>query len=259
MSFFQSFACFVLLIFTFQACEQKEEPVTPPIVSQSSKFFYTLTVTNGRPIDTTTGQYVLWAHWRGDSNYRFSVPLHFWVRSPDRITFSGSIDFTSADSLGADSIDSILLSIEPMTVPLVPSSPLVSGPADAHANPVAAMTTDNTIEDFSGVTGSVLFTTTSLDTSRAKSEFYLMQLINGVPAASLTNLPPPPTGWTYGLWVLDSNFYPMHRFFYGTFTSAFGHDSDPTTDAFPYPGGFKPAALTDAGARLEITLEPTFD
>jgi hypothetical protein len=118
------------------------------------------------------------------------------------------------------------------------------------------LTTDSAVGDFSALKGSVLFTTTSSDTNRARSEFYLMQMNGGVPSASLKNLPEPPHGWRYGLWVLDSNFIPMHRFFYGTFTSATGHDSDSLHDAFAFPGGYNPASLADPGGRLEVTLEP---
>src|SRR5438874_708414 len=100
MSLLRSFACFALVMLAFQACEQKEEPVTPPaVISVTTKYFYTLTVTDGKPIDTTMGQYVLWFHWRGDSSYRLSVPLHFWVRSGGNLTFSGSVVLDAPDSV----------------------------------------------------------------------------------------------------------------------------------------------------------------
>jgi hypothetical protein len=230
--------------------EDNKRPPSPPPPSKDTARFFTLEVANLRPLDTTSGQYVLWIKGPGDSTLRLAKRLDFWTRPGGQMIFSGSILVGKPDSL-----TEVLVSIEPMQTPSSPSNQLIKGTYN-RSQAAYILTTDSTIGDFSATSGSVLFTTTSSDTNRARSEFYLMRLNGSTPAASLNNLPMPPSGWHYGLWVLDSNFIPRHQFFYGLFLQAEGHDSDSTHDAYEFPGGYNPASLTDPAGRIEITLEP---
>jgi hypothetical protein len=230
--------------------EDNKRPPAPPPPSKDTAKFFTLSVDNLRPLDTASGQYVLWIKGPGDSALRLAKRLDFWTRPGGLMTFSGSILVGKPDSLSE-----VLVSIEPMQTPASPSNQLIKGTYD-RSQAAYILTTDSTVGDFSAISGSVLFTTASSDTNRARSEFYLMRLNASTPTASLNNLPVLPTGWHYGLWVLDSNFIPRHRFFYGLFSQAEGHDSDSSHDAFAFPGGYNPASLTDPAGRIEITLEP---
>jgi len=229
--------------------ENKRPPSLPPPSKDTARFF-TLAVDNLRPLDTVSGQYVLWIRGPGDSALRLTKRLDFWTRPGGQMVFSGSILVGKPDSLAE-----VLVSIERMQTPSLPSNRLIQGTYD-RSQAAYILTTDSTVGDFSAARGSVLFTTASSDTNRARSEFYMMQLIGGTLTASLNNLPILPAGWHYGLWVLDSNFIPMHRFFYGLFSSAVGHDSDSSHDAFAFPGGYNPASLADPAGRIEVTLEP---
>jgi len=112
------------------------------------------------------------------------------------------------------------------------------------------------VGSFTGARALVTFTTRLADTQRSKSEFYFMQVAGGVASAGIAGFPLPPSGWEYASWVLDSNFFPIHKFFYGAFKHADSSDSLPANDEFPFPGGYNPARLNDPGARMEITLEP---
>lgn len=119
-------------------------------------------------------------------------------------------------------------------------------------------TNSSGVGDFASATATATFTTRSTDTDLAKNEFYLVRFVNGVPYASSANLPHAPAGWSYGLWVLDSSFYPIHQFFYGAFTDPDSADTHPTNTDYALPGGFNLAPLNDPGAELEVTLEPSF-
>jgi hypothetical protein len=211
-------------------------------------------VANIRALDSESGQYVLWLRMRGDTAW-FAKQLTYWTVG------AGSLDFLGIIALPhmPDSIERAFVAIEPPHIPDSPTSILMAGAFDSIGDS-ASMSTVNEggVGDYSKARASVIFTTQSTDTNRAKSEFYLMDVIGGVPSSSVSNLPIPPQGWDYGLWVLDSNFYPLHKFFYGAFAKADSSDSKSRNDEFPFPGGFNPAPLTDPGARLEVTLEPNF-
>jgi hypothetical protein len=236
---------------------------TPPIVQKpsgfDSNFHYELPVGNIRALVASSGeQYVLWLRLRTDSGLVWdAVQLTVPYRLPnDSLKWYGNLTLHESP----DSIVLAVLSIEPMVIPSTPTSKLIAGAFTGGSMNAAFLSAvdSNGIGDISNASGSVIFTTKSADTNRAKQEFYLMQLNNGVTTASVQNLPIPKAGWTYGLWVLDSNFYPMHQFFYGYFSDATGPDSEPSDNEYPFPGGFKPPMLNDPGARLEVTLEPTF-
>ena len=238
-------------------CSQSDttqNPPKPPVVLPAGSYNFQLKVKNLREIDTTVSRYVLWLA-MSDTTWQ-AVPLNFWYtkRLPDSMVFHGVV------KVKPDSILRSVLSIERLPTPSKPTVTLIAGDFSHGTLSAANMSTADTagMGDFSSATGSVLFTTQSTDTNRAKQEFYLMQVANGVRTASVSGLPKPKSGWVYGLWVLDSGFYPQHKFFYGAFADVGGPDSDPTNDGFPFPGGYNPAPLNDPGARLEVTLEPAF-
>ena len=197
---------------------------------------------------------MLWFEMIGDST-DLSVPLTNATTSNDSLVFSGIVKLPHSP----DSILSTLVSIEPTALPNSPTSALITGQFQSDRGySILNAANSGGVGDFSNVAGSAIFTTKSSDTARADQEFYLMKFVNGVPTSSIQNLPSAPVGWRYGLWVLDSSFYPLHKFFYGWFGNANGPGSDSSNAEFPFPGGYNPAPLNDPGAMLEVTLEPDF-
>ena len=241
-----------LLLLTLVSCTSTIAPTS------TFTYHFQLPVANLHRLDAAHEQYVLWLKMRTDNGIVWNA-VQLAVTNlgvNDSLIWTGDLTLHEP----SDSIERAVLSIEPPVIPATPSSKLIAGAFIGGSLNSASLTTSDSegIGDYSTASGSVLFTTKSSDTNRAKSEFYLMQINNGIPAASLQNLPLPKAGWVYGLWVLDSNFYPLHQFFYGSFANAAGPDTDPTNEGFPFPGGFRPAPLNDPGAKLEITLEPSF-
>lgn len=238
-----------LLATALVGCSASNTP--PPVEAPTTPTLkYRLTVQNLRPIDTSYEQYVLWLRVKPSEGW-VSISLSTGQRANTggALTFSSTLQ--AADS--TDSIDSAILSIEPLTIPQTPTSILITG---AVARDTGLLSSTGA-GDFSLAAGSALFTTRSSDTNRAKNEFYLMHMAaTGTPTASITGLPRAPAGWIYGLWVLDSNFFPPHQFLYGYFSNSNGPDSNATNASYPFPGGYNPAPLTDGGARIVVTLEP---
>ncbi len=244
----------VALLFALGSCTHSDSPpaTTPPVVLPTGSYNFHLSVHNGRPLDSAVSRYVLWLEHR-DSSWQ-AVPLSFWYvgHTPDTMGFQGVV------KTSADSIMRVVLSVESSSSASKPTVSLLDGAFVAGTTNAATLSLSNSIADCSNAAGTVLFTTNSADTNRAKQEFYLMEVKNGVNISSITGLPVPRAGWVYGLWVLDSGFYPIHKFFYGYFTDVNGPGSIPSNSGFPFPGGFNPAPLNDAGAKLEVTLEPEF-
>lgn len=238
---------FILLCLA--GCSSGTNP--PPSIPQplpNGTYNYVLDVSNLRPLDTTSGQYVLWLKMIDDTMWH-SKSLNFWRAKTGFLEFAGQIQLPSAP----DSIQTVEISVEPMAVPPSPSSLLLTGSFYQDSSTLSSV-----VGDYSDAGASVIFTTQSSDTNRSKQEFYLMRFVNGLHTATAMNMPAPPNGWTYGLWVLDSNFYPKHRFFYGWFRNADSSSSEWKPGEFQFPGGFNPAPMNDPGARLEVTLEPQF-
>jgi hypothetical protein len=215
---------------------------------------YALHVVNLRPQDSTGNQYVLWVQMRGSSTW-YSTALRSPQILEDSLDFSGSITIPQTP----DSIGDAYVSIEPSMIPASPTSILIAGAFNATSGS-ASLSTMNAggVGNFSQAQATATFTTKSGDTTRAMNEFYLMRFRNGAPEPSCANVPVAPKGWSYGLWVVDSNFLPLHQFFYGAFTNPDNSDTNPTNTDYPFPGGFNPAPLNDPGAMLEVTLEPSF-
>jgi hypothetical protein len=228
------------------------EPKPSPL--PAGPYHYQFEAANLRPLDTSNGRYVLWLHILGDSSAK-SVPLIDGKYSNGSLVFTDTIELPN----NLDSILDAYVNIEPPGSVSIPSNPLIAGQfqSDSGYSFLSAVNAGG-IGDFSKAAGSVVFTTSSSDTNRAQQEFYLMKFVNGVPASSMSNLPIAPVGWRYGLWVVDSSFYPIHQFFYGSFTNPNGLGSDSSKAEFPFPGGYNPAPLNDPGASLKVTLEPDF-
>ena len=182
--------------------------------------------------------------------------MGFWTAGSNFLDFQGTIPLPRTQ----DSIETAYVSIEPMMRGSQPSNILMEGTFRPLTDSAALSSAANgAIGDYSRAHAIVTFTTASSDTNRAKQEFYLMRLVQGVPMASAADLPSPPVGWAYGLWVLDSNFYPKHDFFYGWFRTADSASSEWMPGEYSFPGGFYAGRpLNDPGARIEITLEPEF-
>jgi hypothetical protein len=215
---------------------------------------YTLHVANLRPLDPTSGKYVLWVQMRGSSSW-YSAALGSPQMLQDSLDFSGGITIPEPP----DSIASAYVSIEPSVVPTSPTSILMAGAFNGMSGSASLSTTNaGGVGNFSVAQATATFTTKSSDTTLAKNEFYLLRFMNGTPEASCSNFPAAPKGWSYGLWVVDSNFLPLHQFFYGAFTNPDSSDTNPMNTDYPFPGGFNPAPLNDPGAQLEVTLEPSF-
>ena len=242
-----------LTFFFLAGCSS--DSITPESTSLPvGSYYYHFESANLRTLDTSNGRYVLWLHILGAPS-AMSVPLIDGKYSNDSLVFSGTVKLP----VNLDSLLDDYVKIEPPSSIGLPSTPLMTGQFQSDSG-FSFLSTTNAegIGDFSKAAGSVIFTTKSSDTSRAQQEFYLMKFVNGVPTSSMSNLPSPPVGWLYGLWVLDSSFYPVHKFFYGWFGNANSPGSDSSNAEFPFPGGYNPAPLNDPGGTLELTLEPDF-
>ncbi len=243
------YGCAVALILTvsFGGCSSTSAPTV-------AKPQYQLHIANLRPLEAANGAYVLWIRLIGDSAW-YAIPLGASSRSGDSLDFSGTYNLSQP----IDSIASAYVSIEPSSIPAKPTSMLMTGTFNARSgSALLSATNPGGVGNYALAQTTVTFTTKSSDTNLAKYEFYLMRFIHGIPEASSANMPIAPMGWSYGLWVLDSNFYPIHQFFYGAFTNPDSACAAPTNADYSLPGGYNPAPLNDAGAKLEVTLEPSF-
>jgi hypothetical protein len=243
---FYGFAVVLILLQCFTGCSST-------VVPQPGNS-YALHVANLRPLDSTGSQYVLWVQFRGSSAW-YSTALGSAQMIGDSMDFSGSITIPESP----DSISEAYVSMEPPVIPASPSSILMAGEFNgSNGSSVLTSTSAGGVGNFSQAQATATFTTKSSNTTLAENEFFLMRFVNGVPEPSCMNLPVSPKGWSYGLWVVDTNYDPQHRFFYGAFTNSDSSDTHPTSTDYPFPGGFNYAPLNDPGAQLEITLEPSF-
>jgi hypothetical protein len=253
-SFGIALAISFLVFSVFEGCRSASAPAEPSSIP-TGLYNYQFEAANLQSLGDSYGQYFLWLRMIGDSTAIFSVPLTNPKQSNDSLVFSGIIKLPH----NPDSILSAVVSIESGTLPSGPTSTLMAGQFQSDSGySFLSGTNAGAAGDYSNAIGSVVFTTKSADTSRAQKEFYLMKFVNGVPISSMSNLPIAPVGWRYGLWVIDSSFYPIHKFFYGSFTNPNGPGSDSIKAEFPFPGGYNPAPLNDPGASLKVTLEPEF-
>jgi hypothetical protein len=154
-----------------------------------------------------------------------------------------------------------------------PRSPLMIGEVTGSSSTGKALLTVAHSEaigfDFLGVTGKATFASPDYALGDYKGELYLM---NATSSSSISNgldkLPPLPSTWKYGMWVVDSatESHPPFNIFYGYFSTVSGNDSNPLDNRFAYPGGRYPADTTQAvkdmtsGDKMNIivSLEPNF-
>jgi hypothetical protein len=223
----------------------------PPVTSGGPVYHYKFLAEHIHFLGTS-GRYIAWMKFEGDTSYSLRVPLlAFFYGYPDSMKFEG--DVTLPHSI--DSLRTILVSAEPDTSAIRPSSPLVSG--NWSGSP-AFLSASATVPGVAQSHATVTFATASSDTLRSKHEFYLMTLASGEPRPSAIDLPVSPKGWRYALWVTDSAYEPKHLFYYGSFSDPTRSDDDTTAGDLPYPGGYRPPSLEDPGSQILLTLEPTW-
>ena len=243
------------IFFALTGCE-KDNPAstdTPP--KDSSTINFVVNELGMRSLRVGE-HYFMWLKLTPDSGWRIGKQLEITYTSPqDTAIMVGTLKNTIIEN-----IYRVLVTIEQTSNPLIPGLPLL----EAHDFNVdtnkkmssAALTHSQVIGDYSGLQGSLVFTSKSSDSLAYTHEFYLMNFSGGFSTASLVSLNTPPSGWKYGLWAEDTNFSPHEYFFYGLFSTAFGHDDDSTNDSYPFPGGWKPQQMNMAGGSIIVTLEP---
>jgi hypothetical protein len=242
----------LLLLIAVSSCGDETSSVTPPPSSGSAKAFHFSFLAEHMRALGTSGVYVAWFRYIGDSTFTQHTPmLAFFRPPPDSMKFDGDVTLVHA----ADSLQEILISVEPDTNAVRPSAPLMKGTLSQLS---AYLTAGTIFGQLTDARATVTFATGTADTTRAQHEFYLMTLSGGIPIASAINLPVAAAGWRYDLWVTDSSYDPKHLFYYGSFADPSGPDSDTSTTDLPFPGGYRPNLLSDPGAEILLTLEPSW-
>jgi hypothetical protein len=196
--------------------------------------------------------YVLWLKYTGDDTWHLMDTV-----STSYIFPNGYINnlFHHTDIPSVAGVSETVVSIETSLPPTHPTLTLLHGSFIQTDTGAVASISTATLGDFSSLAGSIVFPS-AIVPSINDSEFYLCSFSNASYHPSLANLPALPAGWKYGLWAIDSSFFPIQRIFYGTFTKAAGHDDDSVSDRLPFPGGAKPAAMNQRTGRIIVTLEP---
>lgn len=226
-----------------------DEP--PPCGSPNAiyKVDFEFKVKNLRPLRDGES-YSLWVRPACDSVWRLASDTTF-NKFPVRDSTVIYGRFNS--NLLPEEIAEAMVTIELSTKPITPGIALLKGLISNRFGLLSM----NHLGDFSKTTGGVTFTSPSPDSDAYKHEFYLMKL-DGEPKASIAALPVLHSGWRYGIWVADYEFFPYHEFLYGLFDKAAGHDSDSASDAYAFPGGEKKQRLDVPTGRIIVTLEPPF-
>lgn len=251
------FSFLLVGIMVWMGCHSDPVTPTPPVYNPNDSIHY-LTIT-GRHIQMARAgeAYGLWYRYGADSVWQlgssftqlYSAPADSLQRLYGYFILHGSLD----------SISAVQLTLDPLSGPRVPTSHIATGTLSGGRDSVrGVMAAAASFSAFGATSADVIFVSSTSDTNRAQHEFYLADQGTGGLTASLQSLPLPPIDWIYALWVTDSNFYPRHKFLYGTFASASGHDSDSLNDAYPFPGGFRTNDLDVPGGNILITLEPKF-
>jgi hypothetical protein len=200
----------------------------------------TVTLQHLGALDTARGQYVLWLRTnKAWQPYALSS-------TTDSTIYRAAISNVIA-------IDSAKLSIKGRSLPSTAVSVIA---AAAFSGARASLKSTNAIPDLSQATAIATFATSASDTNRAKHEVYLMQMGNGDRQASIENLPAPPPGWRYAIWVINTNFIPSQNLFFGSFSAQTGASPDALATSFAFPGGYYPGDFLSEGASVSVTLEP---
>jgi hypothetical protein len=245
-------AAVLLVSAMIAACTNDPAPPddTEPAIKGSAS--YTIYAHNLRPV--RQGEFVhLWARYKGDTSWhwmlRMVLPRNY---GDDSSRLSGRYKFTRS----LDSIEKLMVSIETIDSPSTPTTKLIAGAFLSDAAQLRPEDADG-VGDYSTITASVIFTSNAEDSMRYLQEFYFARRENGVLVPSINELPPPPQGWKYAIWMNDSNFFPEHKFFYGYLESPELPDSRNTKDSYPLPGGYEGPLLNREGGKLMVTLEPS--
>jgi hypothetical protein len=222
-----------------------KEPVVKGSVS------YTMYAHNFRNVRAGESVHV-WAIYKGDVEWTRMFKLNMpRLYGADSSRLAGRYKFTRE----IDDLEKIMVSIETVDSPTVPSAKLIAG---AFINDAAILRPEDGegVGDYAGIEASVIFTSQSTDPTRYLKEFYFAKRVGTDLKPSINALPTPPDGWKYAIWFSDSNFYPQHKFFYGYLESPGLPDSRNSKDTYPLPGGYEGPQLDRLGGHLMVTLEP---
>jgi len=166
-------------------------------------------------------------------------------------------------NISPDSITDALVTLQPPNHPnLIMDYPILEAHNFIYDAPtkttISSFVSKNILGDYSALQGGLVFTSKMTDSLAYTHEFYLMNYTDSSQTASLISLNPPPKGWNYALWAIDSAFTPHQNFLYGLFSSGSGHDSDSVNDYYPFPGGWKQQQMNIGSGSIIVTLEPQF-
>jgi hypothetical protein len=245
-------ACLILLVLIISSvvgCDSVSKPHdTGGEDSTLFKIDFDFRVKNFRPL--RTGEfYALWVKQQPDTVWKLASDSNF-NRFTARDTTYIFGRFYSASH--PDSIFEAMVTIERTKKPAFPGVPFLWSRVERDTGYLSM----NHLGDFSKAAAGLTFTSKSSTPDAYKREFYLMRFNNDTPQSSVAFLPRLHSGWRYGLWVVDYEFFPFHEFLYGLFDEPVGHDSDSAGDAYPYPGGAKKQPLDVATGKIVVTLEP---
>jgi hypothetical protein len=244
------FLLFALTIGSFIGCDSISMPHdNGGVDSTIYKIDFEFRVKNFRPL--RPGEfYSLWVKQRPDSTWRLASDSNF---NRFQVLDSTSIYGRFFSPIHPDSIYEAIVTIELTKKPSAPGIALLR----ANVLRDTGFLTMAHLGNFSKATGGLTFTSKSLtDPEAYKREFYLINLNNGTPQSSIAMLPQLNSGWRYGLWAADYEFFPYHEFLYGLFDDPVGYDSDSAGDAYPFPGGAKKQRMDVPTGRIIVTLEP---
>jgi hypothetical protein len=221
----------------FAGCSATEEAI------QTHSGIATISLRNLGALDSAREQYVLWLRSNG-AWQSYAMTNGVQPATSDTIIYRVAIPSVVA-------FDSAKLSIEALTIPKTATSVVAAAMMSANR-----ATLKSGLPDLSNASAIATFATRDADTNRAKHEFYLMQFGKGDLETSIVDLPSPPTGWRYVIWVINTNFIPNQNLFFGSFIAPQGASPDAFATSFDFPGGYYVGDFLSEGARVSVTLEP---
>lgn len=240
----------VLLAVSIASCSNSDTPVD---TSKNNSHSQTAIVIKCHALSPARAgeSYVLWFRYTNDSTWHAMVTVKVTY-----IDIHGNMtNIFYVDSVARMSdLSQAMLSLE-HAQGSSPALALLEGTFIAGDTLGAALTAEH-LGNFDNLTSNLVFTSTSSDSLAYTKEFYLMNFDGTKYTPSLSALPTPGKGWTYGLWAVDSTYEPDQLIYYGTFTSASGHDSYNVGDNLAYPGGDGRHPMNSATGSIIVTLEP---
>lgn len=247
----------MFLVLLGTGCSE-DPPVVP--VDTAATVNYRIVARNIIPL--RTGEYYfLWVKEAPDSDYRFISDSVLHVYYPfDSSQYFGKFDVEHS----IDSLKEVLLTIERTKKPTTPGLVVLRGMVEKQFNSVLGKDSiysvmgNTSFDSMLNTSGMLTFTSKSPDPDAYTKEFYFLRFAGPTFVPSIESLPIPPSGWKYATWAYDTDFFPVHQFLYGLFTTASGHDSDSTGDAYEFPGGAKSQPQDVGTGIIMVTLEPQF-